>query len=100
EDGDLPEAERAVKEAQEKLSEALAKDATPEEIGRLVNKLREALGQSLKSLAERQQRDQQQGEPNQASDQEVSPQDLDKLLKNIEQLAKIVSQTMETGICA
>jgi uncharacterized protein (TIGR02302 family) len=100
EDGDLPEAERAVKEAQEKLSEALAKDATPEEIGRLVNELREALGQYLKSLAERQQRDQQQGEPNQASDQEVSPQDLDKMLKNIEQLAKSGSKDMAQDMLA
>ncbi len=100
EDGDLPEAERAVKDAQEKLSEALAKDATPEEISRLVNELREALGQYLKSLAERQQRDQKQGEPNQASDQEVSPQDLDKMLKNIEQLAKSGSKDMAQDMLA
>jgi uncharacterized protein (TIGR02302 family) len=100
EDGDLPEAERAVKEAQEKLSEALAQDATPEEIGRLVNELREALGQYLKSLAERQERDQQQGEPNQASDQEISPQDLDKMLKNIEQLAKSGSKDLAQDMLA
>ena len=100
EDGDLPEAERAVKEAQEKLSEALANDASPEEIGRLVNELREALGQYLKSLAERQERDQQQGEPNQASDQEISPQDLDKMLKNIEQLAKSGSKDMAQDMLA
>jgi uncharacterized protein (TIGR02302 family) len=100
EDGDLPEAERAVKEAQEKLSEALAKDATPEEIGRLVNELREALGQYLKSLAERQERDQQQGEPNQAADQEISPQDLDKMLKNIEQLAKSGSKDLAQDMLA
>jgi uncharacterized protein (TIGR02302 family) len=100
EDGDLPEAERAVKDAQEKLSEALAKDATPEEISRLVNELREALGQYLKSLAERQQRDQQQGEPNQKSDQEISPQDLDKMLKNIEQLAKSGSKDLAQDMLA
>jgi len=101
EDGDLPDAERAVKEAQEKLSEALAKDATPEEIGRLVNELREALGQYLKTLAERQERDQQQGEPNQASDQqEISPQDLDKMLKNIEQLAKSGSKDLAQDMLA
>jgi len=100
EDGDLPEAERAVKDAQDKLSEALAKDASPEEISRLVNELREALGQYLKSLAERQQRDEQQGEPNQASDQEISPQDLDKMLKNIEQLAKSGSKDMAQDMLA
>ena len=55
EEGDLPEAERDVKQAQDKLSQALKEKASPEEIKRLVDELREALSHYLQALASQQQ---------------------------------------------
>ena len=60
EDGDLPEAERAVKAAQDALMQALKENASPEEIKRLVDELRSALSRYLQALASQQQR---QGQP-------------------------------------
>jgi uncharacterized protein (TIGR02302 family) len=95
EDGNIPEAERDVKAAQEKLAEALKNGASPEEIQRLVDELRNALGRYLQALAE--QAEQKGNLPDQKSregDQVVSDQELDKLLDNIEQLAKSGSKDM------
>jgi uncharacterized protein (TIGR02302 family) len=95
EEGDLPEAERAVKEAQDALMEALKKDTPPEEIKRLVDELRSALSKYLQALASQQQDKgnmSPQGEKD--GDQLVSEQDLDKLLSNIQKLAQSGSKEM------
>ena len=55
EDGDLPEAERDVKQAQEELAKALKENASPEEIKRLVDELRSALSRYLQAMAEQAQ---------------------------------------------
>lgn len=95
EEGDLPEAERAVKQAQDALMEALQENTSPEEIKQLVDELREALSKYLQALASQQQDKgnmQPQGEQN--GDQLVSQQDLDKLLNNIQKLAQSGSKEM------
>jgi uncharacterized protein (TIGR02302 family) len=96
EDGNIPEAERDVKAAQDRLSEALKQNASPEEIQRLVDDLRSALGRYLQALAEQAQQKgnlpEQQNDKN--GDQVVSDQELDKLLDNIEKLAKSGSKDM------
>ena len=96
EDGNIPEAERDVKAAQDRLSEALKQNASPEEIQRLVDDLRNALGRYLQALAEQAQQKgnlpEQQNDKN--GDQVVSDQELDKLLDNIEKLAKSGSKDM------
>jgi uncharacterized protein (TIGR02302 family) len=95
EDGDLPEAERAVQAAQEALMQALKENTSPEEIKRLVDELRSALSQYLQALASQQQ---DKGNiPPQAQpdgDQLISQQDLDKMLSNIENLAQSGSKEM------
>ena len=95
EDGDLPEAERAVQAAQEALMQALKENTSPEEIKRLVDELRSALSQYLQALAS-QQRDKgnlpPQAQPD--GDQLISQQDLDKMLSNIENLAQSGSKEM------
>ncbi|HKA64271.1 MAG TPA: TIGR02302 family protein [Methyloceanibacter sp.] len=96
EDGNIPEAERDVKAAQDRLSEALKRNASSEEIDRLVDELRSALSRYLQALAEQAQ---QKGNapPDQKSkdgEQTVSDQELDKLLNNIEQLAKSGSKEL------
>jgi uncharacterized protein (TIGR02302 family) len=95
EDGDLPRAERDLRSAQEELMKALQANASPEEIQKLVEELRNALGQYLQELAQQQQ--QKGNMPPQESkdgDQLVSQQDFDKMLKNIEELAKSGSKDL------
>ena len=95
EEGDLPEAERAVKQAQDALSKALQENGSPEEIKQLVDELRDALSKYLQALASQQQDKgnmQPQGEQN--GDQLVSQQDLDKMLSNIQKLAQSGSKEM------
>jgi uncharacterized protein (TIGR02302 family) len=97
EDGDLPEAERNVKAAQDALAQALKENAAPEEIKRLVDELRDALSRYLQALASQQQNKgnmPEQAQQQQNGDQLVSQQDLDKLLKNIENLAQSGSKDL------
>ncbi|MGB6906412.1 MAG: TIGR02302 family protein [Methyloceanibacter sp.] len=95
EDGDLPAAERDVKSAQERLMQALKDNASPEEIQSLVEELRAALSRYLQALAEQaQQKGNLPQQESQDGDQLVSQQDLDKLLDNIEQLAKSGSKDL------
>ena len=95
EEGDLPEAERELKNAQDALMKALQENASAEEIKRRVEELRAALGRYLQALAAQQQ---EKGNlPDQAAqdgEQLVSQQDLDQLLKSIENLAEAGSKEM------
>lgn len=94
EDGDLSDAEARLRQAQERLREALERNASPEEIERLMQELRTALSEFLRALAE--QGRQQAGEigemPPLDPSQMLSAQDLDKMLKDIENLAKTGSR--------
>ncbi len=98
EDGDLPEAERAVKSAQDQLMQALKENASPEEIERLMNELRTALSKYLQAMAQQAQdkgnMPEQGDNQSQNGDQLVSQQDLDKMLNNIEKLAKSGSKEL------
>jgi uncharacterized protein (TIGR02302 family) len=96
EEGDLPEAERELKSAQDALLQALQENATPEEIKQRIEELRQALSRYLQALAQQQQdkgnMPEQAGQ--QDGDQLVSEQDLDKMLKNIQDLAEAGSKEM------
>jgi uncharacterized protein (TIGR02302 family) len=95
EDGDLPEAERAVKTAQEDLMQALKDNAPAEEIERLMNQLRSALSKYLQAMAEQaQDKGNMPQSESQDGDQLVSQQDIDKMLDNIEKLAKSGSKEL------
>jgi uncharacterized protein (TIGR02302 family) len=96
EDGNIPEAERDVKAAQDRLSEALKQNASPEEIDRLVDELRNALQRYLQALAEQAQQKGNAPPEQKSPDNEktVSDQELDKLLNNIQQLAKSGSKEL------
>jgi uncharacterized protein (TIGR02302 family) len=95
EEGDLPEAERAVKSAQDALMRALKEDASPDEIKRLVDELRTALSQYLQALASQQQnKGNLSAQAKQDGDQLVSQQDLDKMLSAIQNLAQSGSKEM------
>ena len=93
EEGDLSEAERELKAAQERLREALERGATPEEIEKLTKELREAMNKFLQEYAERlaQQRrnNQDQAARNQQPpDRMVTPEDLNSMLDRMQEMAK------------
>jgi uncharacterized protein (TIGR02302 family) len=79
------EAEKRLRDIQEKLSEALKNGASDEEIQALMQELRQALAEFLQQLAEGQQPG--EGQPQQGG-QELSQQDLDRMLQNLENMAR------------
>ena len=96
EEGDLPEAERAVeRSAGRAVAGACRKNGSPEEIKQLVDELREALSKYLQALASQQQdKGNMSPQGQQNGDQLVSQQDLDKMLSNIQKLAQSGSKEM------
>ena len=88
EDGDLSDAERALRDAQDKLSKALEEGASDEEIQQLMQELRQALNNYMEQLQKQagQMEDMPEGlDPN---NQLLSQQDLDRMMRNIEEMAR------------
>lgn len=89
EDGDLSAAERRLREAQEKLSKALQDGASDKEIAEAMQELREALNDYMRELAEQnQQRQDEFPEGKDQNQQFLSSEDLDRMMKNLEDMAK------------
>ena len=88
ENGSLSLAEAALRAAQEALMEALNRDASDEEIARLVDELRKAMENFLSALAEQQPMDNQPPIDPNSRDQIVRSQDLQQMLDRIEQFAR------------
>ncbi|HVI29629.1 TIGR02302 family protein [Hansschlegelia sp.] len=89
EDGDLPDAERELRAAQEALRKALENNASEQEIQKLTQDLRQALEKFMREMAQ-QARQQPQSPPRdgQRGAQEVRPQDLRNMIDRMENLAK------------
>lgn len=92
EDGDMSDAERALRAAQENLQQALERGASEEEIKKLTEEMRRAMDRFMRQLAEQMQRQQQNGDQNMAKLPEnfrsVTPRDLQNMLDRIEELSK------------
>lgn len=90
EDGDLSDVERDLRAAQEALRDALENGASDEEIARLTEELRQAMNEYLQALARQMQQNPsaQQQMPFDQNSQLVTPQDLDQMLDQIEDLAR------------
>lgn len=89
EDGALSTAEKRLRQAQEALKQALQNGASDEQIDKLMQELRQAMNDFLREFAERAKRDpnlaqqmQQQGA------QELRQSDLQRMMDQIENLAK------------
>jgi uncharacterized protein (TIGR02302 family) len=102
EDGDLPEAERDLKSAQDALMKALQENAASEEIKRLVDELRSAMSRYLQALASQaaEKGNMPQQQQGQDGDQLVSQQDLDQMLQNIQSLAESGSKDLAERMLA
>lgn len=94
EDGDLSDAERALREALEALREGIKEGVSEEELARLMNEAREALNEFMQALSEQAQRNNDTTQNQQPADpsQTLSPQDLQEMLDRIEELAQTGSQ--------
>ncbi|MGL4973704.1 MAG: TIGR02302 family protein, partial [Bosea sp. (in: a-proteobacteria)] len=92
EDGGLSDAERELRAAQERLQTALENGASQEEIKKLTEELRRAMDKFMRELAQRMERQQQDGNRDMARLPEnfrtVTPQELQNLLNRIEELSK------------
>jgi uncharacterized protein (TIGR02302 family) len=88
EDGNLSAAERRLQAAQEALRDALENGATDEEIERLMAELREAMQEFLREFAERAARDPNMAMQMPQNGQEMRQSDLNRMLDQIEELAK------------
>ncbi|MEX6506931.1 TIGR02302 family protein [Jiella sp. M17.18] len=90
EDGNLSLAEKRLRDAREKLSQALQNGASNEEIDRLMKDLRQAMNDYLQELAQqmKNQPPMSQDQMQMGNAQEIRQQDLEKMMNQIENLAK------------
>ncbi|QRE72484.1 TIGR02302 family protein [Methylobacterium aquaticum] len=89
EEGDLSDAEKALRAAQERLKDAMERGASDQEIAKLTEDLRQAMDRFLKEFAQRQQQNPQNpGQPNQQADRTVTPDDLSKMLDQMQEAMK------------
>jgi len=86
EDGNLSDAERDLRAAQERLKEAMDRGAPDEEIRRLTDELRQAMDKFLREFAQRMQQNQQSQDQNQRTppDRMISQDDLNRMLRQME----------------
>jgi len=91
EDGDLSDAEKALKNAQDKLAEALEKGAPDSEIDQLMQELREALSKFVEQLTKNAQNE-APPEGLDQQNQQLSQQDLEQMMKNLEDMTKAGSR--------
>ncbi len=87
EDGDLSDAERRLKEAQEKLAKALEDGSSDEEIQKLMQEMKQALNDYMQQLA-KEQGDEEMQEGRSQDQQMMSSQDLERMMQELEEAAK------------
>ncbi len=90
EDGNLSEAEKRLKDAQQALKEALENGASDQELDKLMAELRQAMQDYMQQLAEemRNRPPLSQEQLQSGNTQEIRPQDLQRMMDRIEDLAK------------
>ena len=91
EDGMLSIAERNLRDAQQALMDALARNASDEEIERLMDQLQQAMQEFLQALAEQAQRQAERGEPMEEIDpnaQQLDSESLQEMLDRARELSR------------
>ncbi len=89
EDGNLSEAERALRDAQDRLAKALEEGASEEEIQKLMNELKQAFNEFAKEMQK--QADQQDGDQQDGSDkqqEQLAQEDMERMMREMEEMAK------------
>ena len=89
ENGDLTDAEKALRDAEKALRDAIENRASDEDIQKLTQNLQAAMDKFLKELAEQQQKDdQQQAQQQGRQSKSISQKDLQKLLDRLREQAR------------
>lgn len=88
EDGDLSAAEKRLRQAQEALQQALENNASDEEIDKLMAELRQAMDEFMREFAERAMQNPNMAQQMPQNGQELRQSDLQRMLDQIENLAK------------
>jgi uncharacterized protein (TIGR02302 family) len=89
EDGNVSDAERALRQAQEALRQALERGATDEELKKLMENLRAAMDRFLQALAEQMRKNPEQlARPLDRNTRMLRQQDLQSMLDRLEQMAR------------
>ncbi len=83
----MSDAQRRLKQAQDKLAQALENGATDQEIEKLMQELRQAMNDYMKQLAEEAEKNPRTAQ-NEEDSQELRSSDLEKMLDKLEDLAK------------
>ncbi len=84
----LATAERDLREAQRKLREAIERGASDEEIAKLTQELREAMANFVAGLSQQNARDPDAAQGENGEAREITQEDLDKLLDEMNEAAK------------
>lgn len=87
EDGNLSTAEKRLRDAQEKLSDALRNKASDQEIAKLMQELREAMKQYMAELSKRMQ-NQDMSRMSQQAQRMMRSQDFENMLNQLENLSR------------
>jgi len=92
EDGDLSDAEKQLRQAQDRLKEAIERGAPEEEIAKLTQDLKQALDKFMKEFAQRQREtpkgQKKPSEQAQKGAKTVTPDDLEKMVKDMQEAMK------------
>jgi uncharacterized protein (TIGR02302 family) len=89
EDGNVSDAQQALRQAQENLRQALERNASEDEIKKLTDELRAALDKFMQALAEEMRKSPQQlARPLDRNTRTLSPQDLKNMIDRLENLAR------------
>src|SRR5690606_32549299 len=87
ENGDLTDAEKRLRQAQQALKNALKNGTSEEEIDRLMQELRQAMNEYLREFAERAMQNPDLAQQMPQVSQTMSQRDIDRMLDQIEELA-------------
>ena len=90
EDGNLGDARKDVEAARKALEKALAEGASPQELERLMQQLRQAMDHYMESMSQENKKRQAQGQKNRSSKngRTITQEDIQKMLDTIEKLSQ------------
>jgi uncharacterized protein (TIGR02302 family) len=88
EDGNLSAAEKRLRQAEQALQQALKEGASDQQIDKLMKELRQAMQDYLREFAERMQKNPNLAQQTPQNGREIRPGDLQRMLDQIENLAK------------
>ena len=88
EDGDMSDAQDALRNAETALQQALARGASDDEIKQLMDKLRDAMSRYMQALAQQLKNNQQLARPLDPNAKVMSQRDLQNMIDRLENLAK------------